>query len=178
RRALDAQAELADALAEQLAHLRGGLLEVGHGDGLYSMRASCGPPAGGESRAAAGGRAVKPAQRVAREAAGPGFPSSEGHSIGDRVGRLLEYRASARPAPPRGRALRPRFPFPRRSHRKMMRSLRTISLAALLAATLAAAAGAEPKTLVFDRAHSEVGFDIRHFFNKVHGRFTDYAGQI
>ena len=60
----------------------------------------------------------------------------------------------------------------------MMRSLRTISLAALLAATLAAAAGAEPKTLVFDRAHSEVGFDIRHFFNKVHGRFTDYAGQI
>lgn len=48
-------------------------------------------------------------------------------------------------------------------------------------AALALAAGiaaAEPKTFNFDKAHSEVGFDVRHFFNKVHGRFNDYDGSI
>jgi polyisoprenoid-binding protein YceI len=37
---------------------------------------------------------------------------------------------------------------------------------------------AEPRTFSIDRSHSEVGFDIRHFFNKVHGRFNDYTGKI
>ncbi len=44
-----------------------------------------------------------------------------------------------------------------------------------LSATLAAA---EPKTFTIDRAHTEVGFNIRHFFTKVHGRFTDFDGTI
>ena len=34
----------------------------------------------------------------------------------------------------------------------------------------------EPRTFTIDRSHSEVGFNVRHFFNKVHGRFTDYSG--
>ena len=52
--------------------------------------------------------------------------------------------------------------------------------AALIVAALASIrpAAAEPVTLQVDRAHSEVGFDIRHFFNKVHGKFTDFDGTI
>jgi polyisoprenoid-binding protein YceI len=49
-------------------------------------------------------------------------------------------------------------------------------LAAILAG--AGAAQADPTTLQIDRAHSEVGFNIRHIFNKVHGRFTDFNGTI
>lgn len=37
---------------------------------------------------------------------------------------------------------------------------------------------AEPMSLVIDRAHSSVGFDIRHFFSRVHGEFTDFEGTI
>jgi len=47
---------------------------------------------------------------------------------------------------------------------------------ALLA--LVPAIRAEPRTYAIDRAHSEVGFNIRHFFNKTHGRFEDYKGTI
>lgn len=60
----------------------------------------------------------------------------------------------------------------------MTRSFRILTLATFLALALAATAGAEPRTFVFDRTHSEVGFNIRHFFNKTHGRFNDYDGQI
>jgi polyisoprenoid-binding protein YceI len=42
----------------------------------------------------------------------------------------------------------------------------------------AATTATGPKTFVFDRAHTEIGFNIRHFFNKVHGRFNDYGGQF
>ncbi len=45
-------------------------------------------------------------------------------------------------------------------------------------ALMVAAASAEPITFGIDRAHSEVGFNIRHFFNKTHGRFNDYEGTI
>ena len=58
----------------------------------------------------------------------------------------------------------------------MIRWFRILSLAAL--AAFAAAASAEPRTYQIDPAHSEVGFDIRHFFAKVHGRFDDYSGTI
>lgn len=37
---------------------------------------------------------------------------------------------------------------------------------------------AAPRTFVVDRTHSEVGFNIRHFFNKTHGRFENYDGTI
>ena len=37
---------------------------------------------------------------------------------------------------------------------------------------------ARAMTFTLDRAHTEVGFDIQHFFTKVHGRFTDFGGTI
>lgn len=49
-------------------------------------------------------------------------------------------------------------------------------LVALLAA--AAPAAAAPVTWKVDPAHSEVGFDVRHFFSKVHGVFHDLQGTI
>jgi polyisoprenoid-binding protein YceI len=52
----------------------------------------------------------------------------------------------------------------------------SFALAAL--AAVASLATAEPKTFAIDRAHSDVGFNVRHLFNKVHGRFTDYTGTI
>ena len=60
----------------------------------------------------------------------------------------------------------------------MIRLHRILPLAVLLSLTTAALAAAEPITMVFDRAHSEIGFNIRHFFNKTHGRFKDFSGTI
>jgi polyisoprenoid-binding protein YceI len=50
------------------------------------------------------------------------------------------------------------------------------SLAAL--ALAASAAVAAPETFTFDKAHSLVGFRIRHFVSKVEGRFKDYEGVV
>jgi polyisoprenoid-binding protein YceI len=50
--------------------------------------------------------------------------------------------------------------------------------AALALVVISSVAGAEPRTYTIDRAHSEVGFNVRHFFNKTHGRFNDYKGTI
>jgi len=58
----------------------------------------------------------------------------------------------------------------------VIRWFRILPSAAL--AAFAVAATAEPRTYQIDQAHSEVGFDIRHFFAKVHGRFDDYSGTI
>jgi len=50
---------------------------------------------------------------------------------------------------------------------------------ALLAAVLAAAAPAfAAETFQFDKSHTNVGFQVRHIFTMVSGRFTDYAGAI
>jgi polyisoprenoid-binding protein YceI len=51
-------------------------------------------------------------------------------------------------------------------------------LASLAVCALAPAAVAAPTTLAIDRGHSEVGFNIRHFFTKVHGQFTDFDGTV
>ena len=52
-------------------------------------------------------------------------------------------------------------------------------LAALLAAvTLASPAAAVHTTWKVDPAHTEVGFEVRHFFSKVHGVFHDMQGTI
>ena len=48
----------------------------------------------------------------------------------------------------------------------------------VLALGVPAAAVAAPTQLKIDTAHSEVGFNIRHFFTKVHGRFTDFSGAV
>jgi polyisoprenoid-binding protein YceI len=60
----------------------------------------------------------------------------------------------------------------------MPRILRLLAITASLTLAAVSFAGAEPLTLAFDRAHSEVGFNIRHFFNKTHGRFKDFSGSI
>lgn len=59
----------------------------------------------------------------------------------------------------------------------MKHSLR-ITLVALALATAASVAVAAPVTYMVDRPHSEMGFDVRHFFSKVHGRFGDFQGTI
>ena len=52
-------------------------------------------------------------------------------------------------------------------------------LAVLVAAlTLASPGVAAPVTWKVDPAHTEVGFDVRHFFTKVHGVFHDTQGTI
>ena len=60
----------------------------------------------------------------------------------------------------------------------MNRILPVLPSAAVLILAGASLAAAEPVTLVIDKPHSEVGFNIRHFFNKTHGRFKDFSGTI
>jgi polyisoprenoid-binding protein YceI len=50
--------------------------------------------------------------------------------------------------------------------------------AVLATATFAALAAAAPVKYTTNKDHTEVGFDVRHFFGKVHGRFATFAGTI
>ena len=57
--------------------------------------------------------------------------------------------------------------------------LATRAFAALLAlAATASFAVAAPTTWKIDPAHTEIGFQVRHFFSKVHGTFHDVSGTI
>ena len=58
---------------------------------------------------------------------------------------------------------------------KTMARLATALVATALFAAVASAATTQWKT---DKAHTEVAFEIRHFFNKVHGKFTDFDATI
>jgi polyisoprenoid-binding protein YceI len=49
---------------------------------------------------------------------------------------------------------------------------------ALALMSIAGAASAAPLTFDIDKAHSQVGFSIRHFFSKVPGQFKDFTGTI
>lgn len=60
----------------------------------------------------------------------------------------------------------------------MKLAIRFAALSALALVLTASFASAAPKTFTIDRSHSEVGFNIRHFFSKVHGRFENYSGTI
>lgn len=53
-----------------------------------------------------------------------------------------------------------------------------IALAAASLAAFTAVASAEPIRYDVDKPHTEVGFEVRHFFSKVHGRFNDFSGTI
>ncbi|MDQ2970940.1 MAG: YceI family protein, partial [Acidobacteriota bacterium] len=57
----------------------------------------------------------------------------------------------------------------------LSRGFLSAGVALLLMASFAAAA---PETFKFDKAHSHVGFRIRHFVSKVEGRFKEYDGVI
>jgi polyisoprenoid-binding protein YceI len=60
----------------------------------------------------------------------------------------------------------------------MIRLRRLAPLVALAFLALAPAARAEKETFIFDKAHSEFGFKVRHFVSKVGGRFTKFDGTI
>jgi polyisoprenoid-binding protein YceI len=51
-------------------------------------------------------------------------------------------------------------------------------LAVILAGLSLATPAFAAETYTFDKAHSSVGFQVRHIFTNVSGRFTDYAGTI
>ena len=56
-----------------------------------------------------------------------------------------------------------------------IRRAASIFAAALL---LCAAAGAATEPFTFDKTHTKVGFQIRHWLTKVDGRFREYDGKI
>ena len=60
----------------------------------------------------------------------------------------------------------------------MTHTVRILTLSVAMLAAAVASSFAAPRTYTFDRAHSEVGFNVRHFFNKTHGRFEDYKGTL
>jgi polyisoprenoid-binding protein YceI len=51
-------------------------------------------------------------------------------------------------------------------------------LAVILAGVALATPALAAETYTFDKAHSSVGFQVRHIFTNVSGRFSDYAGTI
>ncbi|HTO89292.1 MAG TPA: YceI family protein [Thermoanaerobaculia bacterium] len=55
--------------------------------------------------------------------------------------------------------------------------IRVAAAVAVLAALAAPSRGAE-ETFVFDKAHSTLGFRIRHVVTKINGRFKDFDGMI
>lgn len=58
-------------------------------------------------------------------------------------------------------------------------TLRTrFALALALTSLVATSAFAAPVKFSVDKGHSEVGFDVRHFFAKTHGRFNDFTAEI
>jgi polyisoprenoid-binding protein YceI len=59
----------------------------------------------------------------------------------------------------------------------MKRNPRFVPILAILAAA-ALPVFAETETFAFDKAHSLIGFRIRHFVSKVEGRFKDFDGTI
>jgi len=51
-------------------------------------------------------------------------------------------------------------------------------LTTVLSVLLAASSVLAADIYVFDKAHSTLGFQVRHLFSEVPGKFTDFSGQI
>ncbi|MBV8174811.1 MAG: polyisoprenoid-binding protein [Verrucomicrobia bacterium] len=56
--------------------------------------------------------------------------------------------------------------------------MKKVTILAPLSALLIAHSAFAADTYVFDKLHSTIGFEIRHLFSKVPGKFTDFSGQI
>lgn len=56
--------------------------------------------------------------------------------------------------------------------------MKKVTILAPLSALLIAHSAFAADTYVFDKLHSTVGFQIRHLFSKVPGKFGDFSGQI
>jgi polyisoprenoid-binding protein YceI len=67
-----------------------------------------------------------------------------------------------------------RFPH----EESFMKTVRTISLALAALLSFAALASATPVSYTVDKTHTEVGFEVRHIFSRVHGRFNEFTGTI
>ena len=61
---------------------------------------------------------------------------------------------------------------------RLVGRIRSLLVAAVAVSLMAGFAVTAPVTYKIDPAHTEVGFDIRHIFTKVHGRFTRFSGTI
>jgi polyisoprenoid-binding protein YceI len=53
-----------------------------------------------------------------------------------------------------------------------------VTIPALLSVLLMSHSAFAADTFVFDKAHSTIGFQVRHLFSKVPGKFNDFSGQI
>jgi polyisoprenoid-binding protein YceI len=60
----------------------------------------------------------------------------------------------------------------------MQSRIRSVAAGLAVLLAIAASAAAAPETFVFDKAHTRVGFQIRHWLTKVDGRFRDFDGKI
>ncbi len=60
----------------------------------------------------------------------------------------------------------------------MKNVFRLVLVALALALASASVATAAPATYKIDQNHTEVGFDVKHFFTKVHGNFKEFSGTI
>ncbi len=56
--------------------------------------------------------------------------------------------------------------------------MKKVIIPALISALLIAHSAFAADTFVFDKAHSTIGFQVRHLFSKVPGKFNDFSGQI
>jgi polyisoprenoid-binding protein YceI len=56
--------------------------------------------------------------------------------------------------------------------------MKKVTILAPLSALLIAHSAFAADTYVFDKLHSTIGFEIRHLFSKVPGKFTVFSGQI
>ena len=59
-----------------------------------------------------------------------------------------------------------------------MKAFRPLLASVALLTATAGAVLADPVTYTIDPAHSQVGFNVRHFFSRVPGRFTDFEGNV
>lgn len=59
-----------------------------------------------------------------------------------------------------------------------MKVARLVAMTISALALGSALASAAPVTYSIDKAHTEVGFEVRHFFSRVHGRFNEFSGTI
>lgn len=56
--------------------------------------------------------------------------------------------------------------------------MKKVTILSLLSTLVIAHSAFAADTFVFDKAHSTIGFQIRHLFSKVPGKFNDFSGQI
>jgi polyisoprenoid-binding protein YceI len=60
----------------------------------------------------------------------------------------------------------------------MKSRIQTIAAGLTVLLAIAAPSAATTETFVFDKSHTKVGFQIRHWLTKVEGRFRDFDGRI